>query len=217
MQSDTRRRADGARGTAVRRFRRSNLIAFGKKHLQNVKRQHEWGVADGLGRVVLPVALASGRIRSLTVSCHVGDEFGRVARSSDSCSRPQLSRCLAGDHIQAWRSIRDKSQLLWTDLYRLFEVVVDGAGGIDVIVTDGWASRTQLRRFKHSANSVKAAGDQARHGVEPTTPPPDAMTISEARALLDILWRDGLGKALSNSNWSRRRGLSLACRGSALT
>jgi len=44
---------------------------------------------------------------------------------------------------------------LWTDLYRLFEVFVEGAGGADAVAAAGWASQAQLRRFKHSANNVK--------------------------------------------------------------
>jgi hypothetical protein len=46
---------------------------------------------------------------------------------------------------------------------------------------------------KHSANSVKAAGDQARHGVEEKAPPVDPMTITEAKSLVDILLARWLG------------------------
>ncbi len=65
--------------------------------------------------------------------------------------------------------------------------IANSAGGTDTVVNSGLVSRTQLRRFKHSANSVNAAGDEARHGVEPRTPPADPMTIAEARSLVDIL------------------------------
>jgi hypothetical protein len=41
--------------------------------------------------------------------------------------------------------------------------------------------------------STRAAGDHARHGVEQKTPPADAMTISEARSLVDILLARWLG------------------------
>jgi hypothetical protein len=62
-----------------------------------------------------------------------------------------------------------------------------------VVAAAGWASEAQLRRFKHSANSVKAAGDEARHGVEATAPPVDPMTITEAKSLVDILLARWLG------------------------
>lgn len=93
--------------------------------------------------------------------------------------------------------LRDKGQLSWTDLYRLFEVIVDATGGDDVVVAEGWVNRAQMRRFKHSANSVSVAGDEARHGVESTTPPGDAMSISEARSLVDILLARWLGKPVA--------------------
>jgi hypothetical protein len=86
-----------------------------------------------------------------------------------------------------------RAPLAWTDLYRLLEVIEAGAGGADAVVAKDWISKSQLRRFKHSANSVTAAGDQARHGVETTQPPADAMTISEARSLIDILLSRWLG------------------------
>jgi hypothetical protein len=90
--------------------------------------------------------------------------------------------------------LRDKRDMSWTDLYRLFEVILAGVGGMETIISEGWASRAQLSRFKHSANSVSAAGDLARHGVETTAPPADPMSISEARSLVDILLSRWLGK-----------------------
>lgn len=136
----------------------------------------------------------------------------RVTRSDGSVEerRPSdpalawLTKALETPEAARALRLRDKRSLSWTDLYRLFEVIVDGAGGTDTIVNAGWASRTQLSRFKHSANSVSVAGDEARHGVESTMPPSDAMTMSEARSLVDILLARWLG-VLANTNWSRRR------------
>jgi hypothetical protein len=38
-------------------------------------------------------------------------------------------------------------------VYRLLEVIETGAGGADAIVATEWINKSQLRRFKHSANS----------------------------------------------------------------
>ena len=52
----------------------------------------------------------------------------------------------------------------WVSLYRLLEVVEADVGGVDGISDQGWATKTALKRFKHTANSPGAAGDSARHG-----------------------------------------------------
>lgn len=100
-----------------------------------------------------------------------------------------LARALKNPAAAHALRLRDAGPLSWTDLYRLFEVVVDGAGGIDQVVAKGWATAAAVRRFKHSANSVTAAGDQARHGVEVTKPPANPMSLSEARAFAEGLLR----------------------------
>jgi hypothetical protein len=71
----------------------------------------------------------------------------------------------------------------------LYEVIESGGGGGNTIVARGWARKSQLRRFRHSANSVAVAGDEARHGVEATQPPAEAMSLGEARSFIDGLLR----------------------------
>jgi hypothetical protein len=70
------------------------------------------------------------------------------------------------------------------NLYRIFEVIRADVGGEDQMVTNGWATRSGIRRFRHSVNSVSALGDAARHGVEPGQPPADPMSVPEAAALV---------------------------------
>ncbi len=72
----------------------------------------------------------------------------------------------------------------WVSLYRLYEVIEEDVGGIDEIVNAEWATKTSIRRFKHTANSPSAIGDDARHGRESTTPPARPMELGEARALI---------------------------------
>lgn len=69
----------------------------------------------------------------------------------------------------------------WVGLYRLHEVIEADVGGEHEMVKHGWGSARQLKRFKHSANSVTVAGDGARHGKE-AHPPTDPMALDEAKA-----------------------------------
>ena len=149
---------------------------------------------DGTRNIFLELEPAVLRISGGLVSLKVTHADGSVEerRPSDPAST-WLTKALATPEAARALRLRDKSPLLWTDLYRLFEVIVEGAGGADEVAAAGWASHVQLRRFKHSANSVKTAGDQARHGVEGTDPPADPMTIAEARSLVDILLARWLG------------------------
>lgn len=70
----------------------------------------------------------------------------------------------------------------WVGLYRLHEVVEADVGGEHEMVKLGWTSSRQLKRFKHSANSITVAGDAARHGKEKDKPPSDPMNLDEATA-----------------------------------
>lgn len=87
----------------------------------------------------------------------------------------------------------------WGGLYQIYEVVESDIGGIDKIVSYDWATKTSLKRFKHTANSPGAVGDAARHGTEQTIPPPNPMHIQEARALIEMILHNWLRwKALGN-------------------
>ena len=80
----------------------------------------------------------------------------------------------------------------WVSLYRLYEVIEEDVGGINSIARHGWATRSSIRRFKHTANSPSATGDVSRHGREPADPPRDLMALSEARALVEVLLHNWL-------------------------
>lgn len=149
---------------------------------------------DGTRNIFVELEPAVLKITAGLVSTRVSHLDGSIEERRPSDPAPMwLEKALSTPEAAKALRLRDTGALSWTDLYRLFEVVVGGAGGSDAIVKAGWASRAQLRRFRHSANSVSVAGDQARHGVEPTTPPADAMTIAEARSLVDILLARWLG------------------------
>jgi len=150
--------------------------------------------ADGTRNIFVQVEPAVLRVGAGLVSVVVTHSDGRIEEHRPSDPAPiWLGRALSDAATARALRLRDAGHLSWTDLYRLYEVIEAGAGGADGILAKDWISRSQLRRFKHSANSVSAAGDQARHGVETTQPPADAMTLSEARSLIDILLGRWLG------------------------
>lgn len=82
--------------------------------------------------------------------------------------------------------LRDRAAFGWSDLYRLFEVVEHGVGA-DLIVKQSWATVAEIKRFRHTANSVGASGDDARHGTESTTSPAAPMSLGEGQRFVDAL------------------------------
>jgi hypothetical protein len=99
---------------------------------------------------------------------------------------PWLALATTDDAVAKALRLRDDESLGWVELYRIYEVIESDVGG-SAMVANGWASKRDIRRFKHTANSVAAAGDQARHGRETGTRPAKPLTLSEARALVDAL------------------------------
>jgi hypothetical protein len=104
------------------------------------------------------------------------------------------------DPVRQWAGVALKSDAVtkvfrvfaggtldWVNLYRVLEIVVADVGGPDAIDANGWATKSSMKLFKHTANSPGALGPNARHGAETTQPPRQPMTISEARALVNCI------------------------------
>jgi hypothetical protein len=75
----------------------------------------------------------------------------------------------------------------WVGLYRIYEVIEHDMGGTDKIVSKGWATKSEIKKFKHTSNSPAAAGDDARHGKESSQAPKAPMPLHEARNLVERL------------------------------
>lgn len=86
----------------------------------------------------------------------------------------------------------------YTALFRVFEVIFEDVGGEARLIQNGWTSRTQIARFKHSCQHPLVAGDNARHGVQSNDPPSNPMHPAEADRYLLALARLWL-KAKSES------------------
>lgn len=75
----------------------------------------------------------------------------------------------------------------WSDLLHIFEIIQDDVGG-----KIEWVSKTSIKRFKRTANSLTATGDTSRHGKEKTVPPPHPMDIREASEFIRKILSDWL-------------------------
>lgn len=73
-------------------------------------------------------------------------------------------------------------KLDWVGLYRIFEIIQHDVRNI---VKCGWATKKSIDRFKHTANSPAAIGDDARHGKELTSPPNNPIHFSEAKSIIE--------------------------------
>lgn len=129
-------------------------------------------------------------IRAVPPTIVITNDDGRVEVSRPADPVVDVLR-LAREHPTIWRALRlrDSEGLSWTDLYRILDVIQEDTGGFAQF---GWAPEAELTRFKHTANSVAAAGDEARHGRERTAPPLHPMRLAEARQLIDRVLREWL-------------------------
>lgn len=120
-----------------------------------------------------------------------------VSVSAGRRSRAQRWMALAAIHDGAARVLRLLgNELDWIAIYKIIEIVTAGCGGDDGVAGRGWASKAKLKLLKHTANSVGAVGDDARHGTDNSTPPRNPMPIGTARTLTRTLaekWLDSLG------------------------
>jgi hypothetical protein len=69
----------------------------------------------------------------------------------------------------------------WFWLWKVDEIVKGRAD----ISGEGWASKNELRRFRHTANDPVAGGEDARHARVATSTPRRAMKLTEAEALIE--------------------------------
>ena len=72
----------------------------------------------------------------------------------------------------------------WISLYKVYEIISEDVGGEEAIIRNGWATERRLSRFRQTAQSKAALGDQARHAASRFKPPSRPMTIREAGSLL---------------------------------
>jgi hypothetical protein len=128
------------------------------------------------------------------------DAQGNVIRRPSPPARTVwVTRLSAKDPAvaKAMRLVAAPDFKTWVALYRVHEVIEADVGGEHALKKKGWGSGRDLKRFKHSANSVKVAGDAARHGREVEQAPSNPMAIEEAAAYVRYLleaWLESKGR-----------------------
>ena len=98
-----------------------------------------------------------------------------------------LTYGLRDEKLKRALRIYGKERHTWVGLYKIYEIVEDALGEMQNLIEQGWASKSSIRRFKHTANSPDVIGDGARHGKQITNGPKKPMSISEARSLIETL------------------------------
>lgn len=71
----------------------------------------------------------------------------------------------------------------WFDLFKAWEKVRDGTDGR----SNAWTTRNERSRFTNTVNNPEVIGDHARHGVPTGDPPPNPMSVEEARGFVGRL------------------------------
>ncbi len=129
----------------------------------------------------------------------------KVTRSDSTVEIKRPADALAGWTDVALRNpavgkalrLRNKRELSWGELCRLYEVITEDMPESEILHRD-WVTKAQIGNLKHTANSVAATGDEARHGKEKTQPPANPMRLSDARALIDRLLENWLDHRAQN-------------------
>jgi hypothetical protein len=109
---------------------------------------------------------------------------GIISKSSPLLSINQIlsDACKNANKSKIFRLLA-KGNLDWVMLYKLYEVIESEIG--DQIFL--WVSKTTIKNFKHTCNSVAATGDDCRHGKELTSPPKNPMTLKESQDLINMI------------------------------
>ena len=80
----------------------------------------------------------------------------------------------------------------WKNLYMVLEIIEDDAGGEAGLIETAWISRGKLKTFKHTANSFRAVGREARHATAKPNPPSVPMSLREAQELIKSVLKEWL-------------------------
>lgn len=129
------------------------------------------------------------------VTVTVTDADGNViTRPAPPPSTVTIAQLAATDSsvAKAMRLLAAPDHKSWVGMYRIHEVIEADVGSENALKKRGWGSAQDLKRFKHSANSVTIAGDSARHGKEVEQPPKHPMSVDEAAAYLNYVLQSWL-------------------------
>jgi hypothetical protein len=129
------------------------------------------------------------------------------ARHPDAWSQSSLFRslreALSDEAIEKALQLRDTVTLEWAALVRICEIVEAAATGRRAVAASS-ISKASIRRLYDAASAVPGAEAAPPRRPVATLPPPDPMTLAEARWLVDHLLLTWIGSATRHSARKRR-------------
>jgi hypothetical protein len=143
----------------------------------NVRRVSMYAVASGSYIVPPPVGAKRATHAESHPAVQLTSRLIEAAKTDGELRR--MTRLLANADPQ------------WSDLYRIYEIIEASMGGEDGIAQRGWMTKSDMERFRRTANHPAAAGDTARHGVSDCQPPAKPMPVRSAQTFirnLGIRW-----------------------------
>jgi hypothetical protein len=160
------------------------LHAVGSYHMVDVV--HVACVDEGGGCEIFVSAADSIGARD-SISVNLPAKEGDVVELSRRPSEIERLAALAERDERVAAALRFFQRGDWVSLYKVWEIVRDGAGGEHQLLKSGWTTKTTKDRFTRTAQSPKVLGDEARHASEHSPPPSDPMSPDEAKAFVKSL------------------------------
>jgi len=147
---------------------------------------------DGTEHISVRAEGGTVKVRAGPVRITTTDEDGNEEVHRPADRTYELTQLAAEDD-----KVRELVGLLdngddWVNLYRIYEYIQANIDGDENIVDRSWWSSNEKDRFKQTANSRDAIGDDARHGQERIPAPADPMNYSDTKALVDSLIQNWL-------------------------
>jgi hypothetical protein len=155
--------------------------------------------ADGVTRLehdgrrsifVVLTGAAAGRARA-SATLTVTNADGSERPPPEAPGARALLVAISNPVVEKVFRILGSSDRSFRDLYVVLEAIAEDLGGLRDLFAQKWVSEDEIRRLRHTANSVAVLGDEARHGAEQTQPPTDPMSLKEGRKLVEkiaALW-----------------------------
>ncbi|WP_380681486.1 hypothetical protein [Salinigranum sp. GCM10025319] len=163
---------------SIRNFGNMDSLNIDNLETSCVHRIHE----DGSEEIIVKLSAESGKVRGGSPTIRVGDEVYHPA--DQAFERTQLA--MKDEKVSELVRLLDRGYN-WVNLYRIYEFIQDNTQSENSIVDLGWWSKSEENQFKHTANSRKALGDEARHAKESIPSPEEPMTKSEAEKIIGRL------------------------------
>ncbi len=120
----------------------------------------------GMGR---PTVLIDGKVEETCIYEELPNIVILARRDRDVAS------------VLNYLSIRNNEM---ANLYKIYEIIRANVGGDKSMRDNGWASMSQFKSFRTTANSPSAMGYRARHGVWSEQKPKNPMSLNEAESLI---------------------------------